>query len=91
MKRKKKVYETKSRSLLKVVSGRILEILVDTLLLNVFIQRVELSLFLSVVVEGLCTLTHYINERLWNLSDFGRNVLSSNGVCPECKRKRKEH
>lgn len=82
MKQKRRVHETKTRSLAKVISGRILEVSVDTFILNFVIHRVEVSLGFAVLIEFLCALTHYLNERLWNLTDYGRKVR--NGVCPRC-------
>lgn len=88
MKGKKRVEETRTRSLAKVITGRVLEILVDTFLLDIVIKRFELSLALSLAIEFLCAFTHYINERLWNLTDFGRKV--KNGVCSVCGKKIKK-
>ena len=68
------VNETKKRSLLKGISMRILEVLVDTFLLSFLGLGVEVSLGVSITIEGICFVVHYINERLWNKIDFGREV-----------------
>lgn len=77
---KHKVSETKTRSLLKAVTARVLEVFVDTLLLGTIYSffgihsPYELALGLSVLIEFLCAVATYINERLWNKIQWGREV-----------------
>jgi len=77
---KHKVSETCIRSLLKTVSARLLEILIDTILLGVIYSLLgiprpyEIAFSLSVVIECLCALATYVNERLWNKVQWGREV-----------------
>ena len=72
--RKSKVNETHKRSLFKGISMRILEITIDTVLLSILGFGIEKSLTVSIGIEGLCFVIHYINERLWNKVNWGRTV-----------------
>lgn len=72
--RKSKVNETHKRSLLKGISMRILEITIDTVLLSILGFGIEKSLTVSIGIEGLCFVIHYINERLWNKVNWGRRI-----------------
>lgn len=79
---KAKIEETKLRSLLKTCTARIFEVIVDTILFHCFIGEIHISLGLAIAVEVLCSLVNFINERLWNLTDFGRKI--KNGICQKC-------
>ena len=69
-----RINETRKRSLLKSLTQRIFEIIVDTLILSFFIDS-HIALGLAVFIEFLCWISHYINERLWNKIDYGREVM----------------
>ena len=69
-----RINETRKRSLLKAVSFRIIEIALDTLILSIFLE-IHLALGLAIALEGLCLLLHYGFERLWNRTDFGRDIV----------------
>jgi len=69
-----KVNETKKRSLLKGVSMRVLEVTVDTLLLSVLGLDIHVSIGVSIAIEGICFGVHFINERLWNRIQWGRQI-----------------
>lgn len=77
-----KIEESRLRSLLKTLTSRIFEVLADTFIFGIFIKEPHLSLFLAIIVEIVCAIVHYINERLWNLTDFGRKIR--NGTCKKC-------
>ena len=69
------VKETKLRSILKALSGRAFEISVGTFVISfLIIQDLEKSLGIAILNEGLCAITSYINDRIWNLTQFGRKV-----------------
>jgi len=36
--------------------------------------NIQTSLAIAVVIEAICFVANYINERFWNLTDFGRTV-----------------
>jgi len=69
-----KINETKTRSILKGITGRILEVIFDTLLINLIGVNIQTSFTIAVIIEGVCFMASYINERFWNLTDFGRTV-----------------
>jgi uncharacterized membrane protein len=70
---KLRVYETRKRSLLKAVSFRVIEVVVDTLILSFFVT-VPIAIGLAVVLEFICFLLHFLFERVWNKIDYGRVI-----------------
>lgn len=78
MKKKHIVRDTKKRSILKALTGRALEVTIGTFIISIFIlNNLEQSLVVAILSECLCTATSYINDRIWNLSQFGREVECS--------------
>ena len=72
------VKDTKIRSILKVLTGRALEVTIGTFIISILIlNNLEQSLLIAILSECLCTLTSYVNDRIWNLSQFGREVECS--------------
>jgi len=69
-----KVYETKTRSLLKAISFRFIEIAVDTAILSFFVTPV-IAVGLAIALEGICLLLHFAFERGWNKINFGRHII----------------
>ena len=82
-KKGRKVNETKTRSFLKTMGFRVVEIFLDTLLLQTINPEFHENLIISILIECLCWLLGFIWERLWNLTDFGREVKTE---CPHCKK-----
>jgi len=70
-----RIHETRRRSLLKAVSFRVIEITVDTLILNIFVPTTT-ALALAITFEGICFVLHFIFERIWNKIDYGRCVFN---------------
>jgi len=68
-----RVHETRRRSLIKAISFRIIEITVDTLILNIFLATTT-ALALAITFEGLCFVLHFIFERVWNRINYGRYI-----------------
>lgn len=79
---KHKVDETKARSLLKAISGRIIEISIGTLVFGSIIAYFFPSVpspylagfSLNVIEEALCFIVTYGTERIWNRISWGRKV-----------------
>jgi len=69
-----KIHETRIRSILKGITGRALEVVLDTILMNIVGVDIKTSFVLALVIEGVCFVACFINERGWNLTDFGRVV-----------------
>jgi len=69
-----KINETRKRSLLKAVSFRVIEIVVDALILSVFVSP-EVAIGLAVLLELLCLGLHYGCERIWNRIPYGRHIV----------------
>jgi len=82
-KSKLKVHETKSRSILKAVSFRIVEITVTTLLFATQMDSWTAFLF-ALAAESLCLTLTYIAERVWNRINYGRHIFR--GKCGVCQK-----
>ena len=67
------IHETRMRSFLKGMSFKIFEAGVDTLIL-MFFTKPYVAVSLAVVIELLCWVAHYINERVWNKINYGRII-----------------
>jgi len=78
-----KVEDTRLRSALKALTGNGLEVIFDTLLLMPLLvylgmpihEAIGLGVGISVVVEILCFITNYFNDRAWNRIQWGRKVI----------------
>jgi len=75
-----KIHETHKRSFLKGVTAKILEIIIDFVLLS-GIQllcgrpiHVGISFGGSLLIEAACFCVSYLNERGWNRTDWGRII-----------------
>ena len=68
-----KVYETKTRSLLKAISFRFIEIAVDTVILSFFVTPV-VAVGLAIALEVICFVLHFAFERGWNKINYGRHI-----------------
>jgi uncharacterized membrane protein len=75
------VDETRKRSLVKTITLRIFEVAVDTALIawllsvfSVFGDGWSSYLVVAILIESLCALTSYLNERLWNRVQWGRRI-----------------
>jgi hypothetical protein len=71
------------RSFLKAIGFRIVEVILDSLLLTLINPSIEENILASIGIEALCFGLSFIWERLWNLTDFGREVKAE---CPHCKK-----
>ena len=71
---KHKVVETRTRSLLKGLTARILEIALDTFVLSFFV-KVEIGLGCSILLEVTCYTVSYFNERGWDKIQWGRKII----------------
>lgn len=78
-----KVNETRRRSLLKALSGYIFEVTVDTFIIGIGLKLLGQfetgaafagGFTLAAITEVLCFVSHYINDRLWNKVQWGRQV-----------------
>jgi len=69
-----KINETKARSLAKAVTARILAILANLLLFMLVKIPFAEAVTMAVSTEILCFLTMFLNERGWNLTDWGRKI-----------------
>jgi uncharacterized membrane protein len=72
---KHEVSETHKRSLLKGISSRVVEVLVDTAIISLAGVAPEVSLGLSIAVEASCFVLCYVIERIWNRIQWGRKIV----------------
>jgi uncharacterized membrane protein len=80
-KKHRKVNETPMRSLLKTMGFRVVEVIVDSLLLLTVNPEIQENLLISVGIELICWTLSFVWERIWNRTDFGREVRAK---CPKC-------
>lgn len=77
------VNETKARSMLKAISGRIIEITIGTLVFGTILSFLgfhapyEMGLMLNLTEETLCAIITYITERIWNRINWGRRIIET--------------
>jgi len=75
---KYKVNETRKSSLVKAISFRIIEVIVDIFILFGLIKTGLPALFIAgvgaIAVEASCGIGYYLWERLWNRINWGREV-----------------
>ena len=70
-----KINETRKRSFLKAVSFRVIEVIVDALILSIFVSP-KIAIGLAIGLELLCLGLHYGFERIWNRIPYGRHIVS---------------
>jgi adenylylsulfate kinase len=66
--------EKRTRSLIKAVSWRIVATLTTIFLVFVFSQNLKLGTIVGITELLLKTIIYYAHERVWNLSNFGREL-----------------
>lgn len=75
---KHEVNETRKRSLAKAISFRIIEFVVDVIILLILIRSGLPELVIAglgaMLVESSCGVGYYFWERLWNRINWGREV-----------------
>lgn len=71
-----RVNESKLRSFLKALNGRILEVLIDAVILYVLGIPFLEGIGVAVLIEGVCFGVCYVVERIWNKISFGRKIVS---------------
>ncbi|MEM3696706.1 MAG: DUF2061 domain-containing protein [Candidatus Bathyarchaeia archaeon] len=64
------------RSLVKAISWRIVATLTTILLVVVFSKDLVLGTVVGITELIVKTVVYYVHERVWNLSNFGREVKS---------------
>lgn len=75
-----KVNETRKRSILKSITGRIIEVTLGTtvqgtvFMLLGFPRAFELGFMTTIIEEVSCFCISYLTERLWNKINWGREV-----------------
>ena len=76
-----KINESKARSILKTVTGRLIEIGIGTLVQGYILSYLgfgnafELGFIVTLVEEGICFCICIANERIWNRINWGRNII----------------
>jgi len=68
--------ETKVRSIAKTISWRIVATLTTIFLVFIFTGNIVISTSVGALEVFSKILIYYIHERMWNLTDFGREKPS---------------
>lgn len=64
------------RSMIKAISWRIVATLTTILLVMIFSKDLALGTVVGITELVVKTVVYYVHERVWNLSNFGREVES---------------
>jgi uncharacterized membrane protein len=62
------------RSMVKAISWRIVATLTTILLVVIFSKDLALGTIVGITELIVKTVVYYVHERVWNLSNFGREV-----------------
>jgi len=62
------------RSMVKAISWRIVATLTTILLVVLFSKDLALGTIVGITELIVKTIVYYVHERVWNLSNFGREV-----------------
>jgi len=77
-----KSLELHSRSIVKAITYRLVNITIDSLVVYFFTRSVPLSLSLVLLINGYSTFIYYFHERVWAHIHWGRRPAAANGVPP---------
>ena len=66
--------ETKTRSILKTISWRILATLTTMILVFVFIGEIEVALSVGALEVIIKMIVYFFHERAWNKVSYGTNT-----------------
>lgn len=69
-------YETKSRSIIKTISWRILATLTTIILVYIFIGDVSVALSVGGIEVFLKMLVYFLHERMWSRIKFGKKQIN---------------
>lgn len=64
--------ETKTRSLIKTITWRIVATLVTLSAVYFFTEEIDSSVKITLTAAVLSMVVYYIHERAWNMRDWGR-------------------
>jgi uncharacterized membrane protein len=64
------------RSMIKAISWRIVATLTTIILVVIFSKDLVLGTIVGITELIVKTVVYYVHERIWNLSNFGREVES---------------
>lgn len=79
----KKFHETISRSITKVITFRILIIILDFGIIYLFTHRIDLTIGVIIASNLLSTIAYIGHERFWNRIHWGKKHKNSNKSKPQ--------
>ena len=68
--------DTHRRTIVKTITWRIIATLTTVIIIYLWIGNWSIALGSGLVANALKTVFYYIHERMWNLTDFGREKSS---------------
>lgn len=79
----KRIIDQRKRSLAKALTAILVEIFIDSIIISSLLNLLGLSaevaipssLGIATFTEFICFITHYLNDRAWNRSQYGREVI----------------
>ena len=69
--------ETKTRSILKAVSWRVLATLTTMSLVYIFFRRLDLAAAVGILEAAIKMLVYFVHERIWNKIKYGKKEIPS--------------
>lgn len=72
---KHKVCESHLRSIFKGITAKAMEVIVDFVVINIFLNRSMESFGIAMGIEFFCYCVNYVNERMWLRFSYGRKII----------------
>jgi len=66
--------DTHKRTMIKTVTWRIIATLTTVITIYLWIGDLSAALGSGLIANALKTIFYYIHERMWNRTDFGRQI-----------------
>ena len=66
--------DTHKRTIIKTITWRIIATLTTVIIIYLWTDNWSIALGSGLVANALKTIFYYIHERIWNRTDFGRQV-----------------
>lgn len=66
--------DTHKRTIIKTITWRIVATLTTVIVIYLWTRDLSVALGSGLIANAFKTIFYYIHERLWNRSDFGRQV-----------------
>ena len=66
--------DTHKRTIIKTITWRLIATLTTVVVIYLWIGDLSIALGSGLVANAFKTIFYYVHERMWNRSDFGRQI-----------------